>query len=191
MALPQNIQIPKKSQFMKLEQGENVFRILEDVKTGWCIWKDGKPERQEGDTCFYKIENADINKFGKPALNYFWIMAIWNYKTKKVETLEITQKTIMTPLFDLENNGKWGDLKNYDISITKKGSGNDTEFSVVPNPKEPLTDEIKKAFEDSEIDLSKLFKGEYPMTENETEKFNSKVDLGDGIPDTDISDIPF
>jgi len=54
-----------------------------------------------------------------------------------------------------------------------------------------LTDEIKKAFEDSEIDLSKLFKGEYPMTENETEKFNSKVDLGDGIPDTDISDIPF
>jgi len=34
MALPQNIQIPKKSQFMKLEQGENVFRILEDVKTG-------------------------------------------------------------------------------------------------------------------------------------------------------------
>ena len=45
MALPQNVQIPKSSQFAKLQMGANKFRILSDVITGWEGWKNNKPFR--------------------------------------------------------------------------------------------------------------------------------------------------
>ena len=182
MAIPKGTEIPKSSgQFAKLQDGVNKFRILSDIVTGWEGWKDKKPFRHEGQVCKIKPEQVDLNQNGRPNINYFWAMAVWNYAEKRVQVLEITQKTIMSPLYDLEQNIEdWGDLKNYDIQITKKKEGDKTNYSVIGIPPKPLTAEIKSAYEASDIDLTKLFDGEYPMKE-------VKIDEGEA----EDSEIPF
>lgn len=189
MSIPKNTQIPQgQSQFMKFKQGDNTFRVMSDVVTGWEGWKDKKPFRRAGDVCNIKVEEVDLDKGGKPNRKYFWAMAVWNYDSKQIQVLEITQTSIMNVLFNLESNGKWGDLKNYDMTITKKGDGLETEYQSVPNPKEDLTPEIIKAYKDSNVDLNKLFDGEYPISEN-----TGHSPYGT-ISDEDIqdeSDIPF
>jgi len=99
-------------------------------------------------------------------------MVVWNYKEKKIQTLEITQKTIMGGLYDYESNTEdWGDLKGYDIEIIKKKEGDKVSYTVSAVPPKPLLDEIKQAFEESDIDIKKLFNGEYPINEtNETDE---------------------
>ena len=170
MALPQNVQIPKSSQFSKLQDGMNRFRFLSDVVTGWEGWKNNKPFRHEGDTCRIKPEDVDLNQNGNPNINYFWAMVVWDYREKRVSILELTQKTIMTPFYELEQNEDWGDLKKYDITISKKKEGGKTTYIVQPIPHKPITTEIENAFLESKVDLRKLFDGKYPMsTENDEE----------------------
>lgn len=166
MAIPKNIEIPKSSgQFVKLQDGVNKFRVLSDIVLGWEGWKDNKPFRHEGQVCKIKPEQVDLNQNGKPNINYFWAMVVWSYKEEKIQVLEITQKTIMTPLYELEQNEDWGDLKNYDIQITKKKEVDKVSYTVLGIPPKPLSEVIGSAFEESDIDLTKLFDGKYPMDE--------------------------
>ena len=67
-------------------------------------------------------------------------------------------------LEEYERNPKWGDLTQYDITVTRKGKDMDTIYSLMPEPpKEPPSDEIIKAIEEAKIDCSVVFKGGYPM----------------------------
>lgn len=164
MAIPSNTKIPSSSgQFAKLQEGKNKFRILSDIVIGWEGWKDKKPFRHEGAECHIKDNQVDLNQNGKPAINYFWAMAVWNYAEEKVQFLQLIQKTIMNPLYDLEQNEDWGDLKNYDIEINRKKEGDKVTYTVLGIPPKPLSEHIEKAYEESKIDLKKLFAGEYPM----------------------------
>lgn len=163
MALPQNVQIPKSSQFSKLQDGVNKFRFLSDVVTGWEGWKDNKPFRHPGDVCKIKPEQVDLNQNQKPNINYFWAAVVWDYKEHRVSVLEITQRSIMTPLYELEMNPDWGDLKNYDVQINKKKEGGKTSYTVLGIPPKPISTEIENAYLEAKIDLNKLFDGKYPM----------------------------
>jgi len=169
MAIPKDIKIPKSSQFGKLQDGVNKFRVLSDIIYGWEGWKDNKPFRHEGEVCKITPDQVDLNQNGKPNINYFWAMVVWNYQTKQVQVLELTQKTIMTPLYDLEQNEDWGDLKNYDIQIKKEKVGDKTNYTTLGIPPKPLAPEIKQAYEESDVKLEKLFEGEYPMDTEEEE----------------------
>jgi len=169
MALPKDVKIPKSSQFGKLQDGVNRFRILSDVITGWEGWKDKKPFRHEGDVCKIKPEQVDLNQNGKPNINYFWAMVVWSYNDKAIQVLEITQKTIMSPLYDLEQNPDWGDLKEYDIEINKKKEGEKTNYTVLGIPPKKVSQDIINAYADTKVDLSKLFDGEYPMPVEEVD----------------------
>lgn len=168
MALPKDIKIPKSTgQFGRLQDGVNRFRILSDVIYGWEGWKDNKPFRHEGEVCKIKPDQVDLNQNGKPNINYFWAMVVWNYVEKRIQVLSLTQKTIMSPLYDLEQNTDWGDLKNYDIEINKKKEGDKTSYTVLGIPPKPLSEEIKKLYSETEVNLNKLFEGEYPMAKDE------------------------
>lgn len=169
MAIPKGTEIPRGSgQFAKLVDGKNKFRVLSDVVLGWEGWKDKKPFRHEGSVCKIKAEDVDLNQNGQPNINYFWAMVVWNYQDKKVQVLEITQKTVMGPLYELEQNPDWGDLKGYDVEINKKKEGDKIKYYVLGIPPKPLSAEIEQAYKESDVDLSKLFKGEYPMaTDND------------------------
>ena len=171
MALPKDTKIPTSSgQFAKLQDGKNKFRILSDIVIGFEGWKDKKPFRHEGDVCLIKDNQVDLNQNGKPAINYFWAMAVWNYQENKVQVLQLIQKTIMAPLYDMEQNEDWGDLKNYDIEINRKKEGDKVTYTVLGIPPKPLSEDIQKAYQESKLDLSKLFAGEYPMPIVEDEK---------------------
>lgn len=171
MAIPKNVEIPKASgQFMKLQDGSNRLRFLSDVITGWEGWKDNKPFRHKGDVCKIKPEDVDLNKnTKKPNINYFWAMIVWNYTEKKVQVLEITQKTIMGKLYNYEQDSEWGDLKGYDIDIIKGKKDNKVNYDVIAKPAKEVAPEIKAEYENTEIDLEKLFEGDYPINYSEGE----------------------
>lgn len=169
MSLPKDVKIPKSSgQFAKFQDGVNKFRVLSDAVIGWEGWKDNKPFRHEGEVCKIKPEQVDLNQNGRPNINYFWALAVWNYNEKKIQVLEITQKTIMGVLYELEQKEEYGDLKGYDIEITKKKEGDKTTYTTLGMPPKPVKEEIKQAYEESDVKLEKIFEGEYPMEEEET-----------------------
>ena len=174
MAIPKDIKIPKSSQFGKLQDGVNKFRVLSDIIYGWEGWKDNKPFRHEGEVCKIKTEQVDLNQSGKPNINYFWAMVVWNYQTKQIQVLELTQKTIMTPLYDLEQNEDWGDLKNYDIQIKKEKVGDKTTYTTLGIPPKPVSKEIEEAYKNTEVKFEKIFDGEYPI---ESDEVISKEDI--------------
>jgi hypothetical protein len=54
-------------------------------------------------------------------------------------------------------NPEYGDLRQYDVTITRKGSGLDTEYTVTPaRQNTPLTEEELKLYEECKVDLAKL-----------------------------------
>lgn len=59
-------------------------------------------------------------------------------------------------------NPEYGDLRNYDVTITRTGTGwMDTEYSVTPaRSNTPLTDEEKALYEANKLDLHELKGGE-------------------------------
>jgi hypothetical protein len=178
--IPQGTEIPKgSSQFAKLQDGKNRFRILSEVVVGWEMWQNKKPTRHEGSVCKFKSEDADVNQNGKPNINYFWAVVVWNYVDKLIQTLEITQKTIMNPLYnDLEQNPDWGDLRGYDIEINKKKEGDKVTYSVIGIPPKPVAPEILEAYHKSEIDLTKLFDGKYPIDDGSD---NEEDEISEGL----------
>ena len=151
---------------MKFQDGLNKFRVLSDIVFGWEGWKNNKPFRHEGETCKIKPEQVDLNQNGRPNINYFWALVVWNYKEKKIQVLEITQKTIMSVLYEYEQKEEYGDMKGYDIEITKKKeAGDKTTYTTIALPPKPVSEEIRSEYAKTEVKLDKIFEGEYPMEE--------------------------
>jgi len=157
----EDYKIPETSNYIKLIEGTHTFRILSSAIVGYEYFnKDNKPVRQREP---FDEMPSDIKKDGK--INHFWAFIIWNYDAKRLQIMEITQKTIMTPLKALIDNPKWGSPKKFDITITRKGSGfNDTEYAVMPNPHTELSDEITTAYMGSSIKLENLYDGKDPFS---------------------------
>ena len=83
----------------------------------------------------------------------------------------------MTPLYEMEQTEEWGDLKGYDIDITKTKAGDKTSYTVQGVPPKELSEEIKKAFADTKVDLRKLFEGEYPIETNDETVYDNPSDV--------------
>lgn len=162
----ENYKIPVMSNYLnKFPQGETSFRILTPAIVGYEYFRaDNKPVRSREQ--FDGIP-SDIKEGSQ--VRHFWAFVIWNYEAKRIQILEITQKTIMTPLKALIDNPKWGNpVGKYDITITRKGSTmNDTEYAVMPNPATDTLAEITEAFDKAAIVLDVLFEGKDPFAKSE------------------------
>lgn len=127
--LPADYKAPEGNYF-KFQEGENTFRVLTSAIVGYEYFnKDNKPVRSK--TPFTNTP-ADIKEDG--SIKHFWAFVVYSYRAEKAQILEITQAGIQGALKALVQNPKWGDPKNYDISINRSGSGLDTEYTVMPNP---------------------------------------------------------
>lgn len=152
----------QQSNYFRFEDGENNIRILSSAITGWEYFnKDNKPVRSKEE---FEETPSDIKQGGK--IKEFWAFVIWNIKAEKLQIMEVTQRTIMQQIMALIDNPKWGDVKSFDISITKKGKSLDTTYSVVPNPKTPVEAIAQAQYDNSNINLSSLFNGTDPFSNN-------------------------
>jgi len=157
----EDYKIPNTSNYLnKLPQGETTIRIMTSAVIGYVYFgKDNKPVRSKE---AFEERPADMKDDGK--ISHFWAFVVWNVGEKKIQIMEITQKTIQTPLKALIDNSKWGSPLKYDITINRTGTTmNDTNYAVMPNPHSEMTEEAKKAFENAKIDLEKLFTGDNPF----------------------------
>lgn len=155
----EDYKIPVTSNYMKLLEGANTFRVLSSAIVGYEYFNtEQKPVRSKEP--FDSIPQ-DLKKDGK--VSHFWAFVVWNYDAKRVQILELTQKTIQGQIKAYIDNKKWGSPKNYDITITRTGSGFDTEYQVIANPHTQLDMEVKNAYERSKINLEAMYTGADPF----------------------------
>ena len=177
--------------YMKFEEGQNRIRILEKPITGYVYWEDA-----EGNLV---PKNEMAGKGGKPvrvkswegltnaqrgAMKGFAAMVVWNYQAERIQILEIKQVGIMNALEALSLSKSWGDVTSFDIVITKTRTGinpTDVEYSVMHEPKEPVSKEIKEAYKEAHIDREALYRGEDPFGVEKTEP--------EGLEEVDLDDL--
>lgn len=149
-----NYSIPETSNYMKLKaEGDHKFRVLSSAIIGYEYFTaDNKPVRS-------KVpfeETPNIKKDGR--VSHFWAFVVYNHTAKRIQILEITQKSIQTAMKAYISNSDWGNPKGYDITINRKGTTiNDTEYTVMPSPHKPIDSEITKKYESMKIDLNALY----------------------------------
>lgn len=154
--LPENYKTPE-GNYYKFQEGENTFRILSSAIIGYEYFnKDNKPIRSK--TPFTNTP-LDIKEDG--SIKHFWAFLVYSYRAEKQQILEVTQSSIQSAIKTLVSNPKWGDPKGYDITITRSGSGLDTEYNVIPSPHSKLEIEPQK------VNLEALYSGEDPFKINE------------------------
>ena len=163
--LPKGTKIPSTSNYLsKIPVGETTFRALAPAITGYEYFNtENKPVRSKDG---WDEMPEDIgSKDGKlNQIKYFWAFPIYNHDEERIQIAQFSQKTILTPLEALINNGRWGNPMDYDITIKRTGTTmNDTEYSVVPNPKEKVSDEILKKFHARNLDINLLYEGIDPF----------------------------
>jgi hypothetical protein len=158
--LPTGYKVPTTSNYLKLTEGEHTFRVLSSAIVGYEYFNtENKPVRSKEP---FEEVPSDIKEGGR--INPFWAFFIWNYDAKRIQVLELTQKTLMMPIQALVKNAKWGNPQGYDITITRKGTGmQDTEYAVMPNPVTPLDPTVAETFKKSKIDLELLYVGGDPF----------------------------
>ena len=193
--LPKDYKEPDTSNYMKLEKGDNVFRVLSDAITGMEYWKEAdgkrKPVRLHSEEEI-KIGDLETDEKGNLVMpKHFWAFIVFNRAAEKIQILEITQKTIRRQVNALYNNEKWGDPKGYDITITREGDGFETEYTVMPNPKEELDEGIVKLHKDMRINLDALYEGEDPFSASEGQKDEEPKSKNKAGNKVDPEDVPF
>lgn len=164
--LPPDYKLPKRpSSYMSLETGDNKFRVLSEAVMGYELWVNKKAVRRSQDN--FSIEErlgADIDVYTKSLKvpQYFWAFAVWNYTEKRVQVLQISKKTIFEAFMGILT--AWGDPKEYDITITKKGEKKDTTYLVLPNKPEKLAEEIQQVTREIMFNPESFLEGKEPFS---------------------------
>jgi len=179
--LPKDYKEPSVSNYMRLSDGENRFRVLSSAIVGMEYWKQvgesRKPIRKRQGEAIPVGElevNQNTQELEKP--KHFWAFVVYNYQEEAIQILEITQKTIQQAMSAYVNNPKWGDPKEYDFIITRTGEKFDTVYTVTVDPKETLNKGITQLYKDMNIDLDQLFLGGDPFnTQSESDKVADEV----------------
>jgi len=177
--LPKDYTVPVSGgNYMKLEKGDNVFRVLSSAVVGYEYWNnENKPIRLSKKPDVLPVDMR-IDDYGNKNLKHFWAFIVWNYKANAIQMLEITQVSIQEGIANLVKDVDWGDPKRYDIKITKTGEKMDTEYAVSPKPHTPVKAEIEQALLNKNYDLNALFIGGDP--------FDVKTSDGEAMPDFNL-----
>lgn len=155
----EDYKLPETSNYMKFIEGENPFRVLSSAIVGYEYFnKDNKPIRSKE---AFEITPSDIKKDG--TVKHFWAFVVWNYNSKKIQILELTQKGIMKTIQAYIKNPKWGNPRGYDFIVSKTGSGLDTEYATSVNPKDEINAEIVEKYNAMNVNLEALYEGADPF----------------------------
>lgn len=190
--LDENYEVPTSGGgFTKLELGENRFRILSSPLLLWVVWLDGSPSRVK----YTGPDSKPAKGAGqKDSVKHAWGLVVWNYKTEAIEVFELDKQDVISSLATHAKDADWGHPKGYDVVITKKGSGMDTEYSLIAKPHTAPAQVIIDGFVETPINLANLLTDASPFLtsagspESTTEAAPAKVvtaenwTKGDAIP---------
>jgi len=157
-------QIPETSNYMRFVEGDNKFRVLSSAIVGWEYWNTNNKPVRKPENWDVVPEDIKTEKDGSTRINHFWAFVVYNYNTKKIQILEVTQKGIMKYIKGLTKNIKWGNPKGYDITVNRTGSGFDTEYTFIADPHSEIDPKIIERFEKTHINLDALFEGLDPFS---------------------------
>lgn len=176
------------SDYMKLTEGEHRIRILTSPIMGTEGWtNERKPIR-------FKTYSEAVNNREVDSIKEFEAHIVWDYETKMVRLLNITQRTIRKTLYDLTLDEDWNDPTSYDIVITRVGTKmEDTEYSVKPKLPKPLEKEVSDAFKQVKIEEEEYFNNGHPIvrTKAENEVSDEEALLGKSESEKVADSIPF
>jgi len=160
--LPVDYETPKASNesYFKLNKGENKVRILSSAVVGWEDWTTDAPPKP---VRFRMNQKPDRPMDPNRRIKHFWACVIWDYSSQKISIWQITQASIQSAIAALVKDEDWGDPKGYDLKITRKGDGMETEYFVSPIPHKPAAPEILEQYQSNPINLEGLFDGEDPF----------------------------
>ena len=164
--LPKDYEVPDTaSNYMKLQLGENRFRIMDSPILGYEWWRTTEEGRKPV-RCRMEAQIHPDDLEGEPP-KHFWAFPVYDYADNKIKILELTQKSIQRTIRGLSGDPDWGDPKEYDIVIQRTGEGFETRYEVKPKPKKKLDEGVVKMYEDTFINLEALYDGEDPFDEAE------------------------
>ena len=152
-------EIPVTSNYMRFVDGDNTFRVLSSAITGYEYFNvDNKPVRSKEP---FDDVPFDMKKDGE--IKHFWAFVVYNFKAKRIQILEVTQKGIMKKMQAYIKNPQWGNPRGYDLTVTRSGSGLLTEYEVIANPHKPLDAGIINQYDAMKINLNALYTGADPF----------------------------
>lgn len=184
--LPKNEKEPVTKNYLNPSDADEngvTFRVLSNSIVGQEYWitinnEQGESTRKPvriGATETVAVSELEENRWGKLDIpKYFWAFVIWNVDAKKVQIMNITQKSIRRQIKALLKNEKWGDPHDYDLTLSKTGEGRETEYTIQPNPKEKIDPGIVQMYKDMDIDMEDWRKGEDPFSQEVTQKVTSE-----------------
>lgn len=165
----------------KLQDGGSVrFALLSDAPLEfyecWATAPDGtsKPLRFDYDPTYEDVIAEAGNYVPRPGrggpgtadVKLAIAVPIWNYEAGSVQIMQITQRSIQRELDSLSQQEDYTNLLEWDMTLSKKGSGLTTEYRLRPAPrKKGAQDTIDAAWKevlDAGFDLSRLLTGGNP-----------------------------
>lgn len=147
----------KQIPYTKFSEGNTLIRILDEEP--YSFWNHWMTKHGKGVVCLGKgcpicsvIANQKANKETPTySSTQRHAMRIWNYNTKQMEVM-IQGKQFFEQLLNLHR--EVGDIKSYDIKVTRKGSDTTTTYMLLPTtPKE-----FEFAEQVEEINFEETFK---------------------------------
>ena len=160
---PDEIQTESVSRYTKLGKGTTTLRMIGDpifYNETWVEFEGSRTPKR-----FALDEEIPMEECGPDGV----VMSIkaYNYGTKSIQIWSISQKTILKKIKSYSENSKYGDPTLYDLNVEKTGEGKQTRYEVVADPKEPMSDEVKKASDAVEVELDLLLLNENPFIKSE------------------------
>lgn len=137
-----------KSDFMRLDEGENTVRIMGNpvqFYIHWIVGSDGKKGKinspANNPELVSRLEDSGFKRQVR------WLIKVLDRSDDTFRLLEVGPQ-IYNGIRSLYNNKRWGKVTQYDITINKGPSGQQPLYSVTPNPKESLSSDFKAKFMD-------------------------------------------
>ena len=187
--LPEGYKEPVKSNYMKFQDGSNVFRVLAPATVGWEYWteevvdgvKKNTPHRVTKEETI-PMDKVVVNKFGNLNVSFFWAFPVYNWSADRIQILQITQAGIRKDITAYVKNAKWGNPTAYNLEVTKSKEGDKTVYGVLAEPKEELPKEIQDKFSSMKIDMDEWMKGGEPFSLGSKEEKIDTKKIADQVP---------
>jgi hypothetical protein len=145
------------SSFMRLEEGDNMVRCVSSPYQGYSHWTVDASGQKRKVGC--SLKDCPVCARGNPeeAAKPRWMLAVLNRKTNKPAILEIGPQ-IFKGIKALSQSKRWGNPREYDLNIIKAPKGTNPLYTIMPEPKDLLSDADKTMLKDwmKDIDLQSL-----------------------------------